>query len=668
MVALEAMAVSTNLFEVLGVSPPLPPETRGVYGDEAWLTPSRGATSRGTVLEGAPAASAPLGALRVIGPVSADFLFPDSSADSQPDAFLELDPSVRLLEVSAEGSTTRSTTLTLVARMTDEARIEQVISFLNNDAGSRGFAFSVRPMDVTMKARHRPLALGALLAALLVLGATTTNTGSFALTRGLHNATQLVTLEILGATRPRLVRILLAEGVMVSSVSTFIALLLLPLLLYFIGRVVPPDFVRLGAPEMSDRGIVFAIATGLLLGTAWSCGSIVAWNQHAGASLSRSLVSNGRTTRTVRFALTAAQVAFTFLLLSSSLLVGRSYMHLTRAGHGLADEAVALSISYPSHLVGLALAEVIEQTRKALERAADVRRAAAVVGQMADDFSVRVMLMTSPPSPSELLWVTSNYFDVAGMSIVAGRALSDDDASMRGAVVNEALARRLFPSRSALGEALRFGRPIPIVGIATDAKRGALDEPARPAFFLLADAPGSGMHVTYILDGGKPAIDSLEQIVRRAYSDAVVVGGGTLRERLRNTIQTRTFAATVLSLFAIATVVVTLAGVSSVVGHGVAQRTREFGIRMALGAGLRHVLWLAARSTISASLLGVALGLFVAVWFANILRAVVYDVAPNDPLTLCVVAVVLITAATLVALVPALRLRRSSILAALRHD
>lgn len=665
-VALETIAASANFFQVLGVAAAAP-ATASSYDDEVWLTP-RGAAGplAGVATTDRTLALQPSGALQVRGVLSASFLVPQSRERAPVDAFVELPPGpIVVVNQSAGGLSARH--LTLIARLQGGVAPAQVEAVLN---GAPGQSLRVRvvPLAVAMKAQQRPLALGALLAGMLVLVVCAANALGMSLTRGLYRAQQIATMEMLGAGRYRIARMLLAEGGIVTGLGTAGALLLVPLLLDTISAVVPRDFVVLGAPALSWRVAVFAGLAGLFGCVAWWMGSFIAWRRGVRAGWRENASRDGGMVRAVRFSLTAGQVAVTLVLLAGGGLLARSYLNLVGQDTGMSGDTMAMSASYARELTGVALVDTIERTMDELRRLPGVRSVAAGVGQMVDQFNVTGIVMIGRPWPVERLWVSPDYFEASGMTFVEGRPSRAGD-DVRGVVVNEALVERLFDGRTTIGDMLRVGgSSMPIVGIVKDARRRALDEPSAPAVFLPLEDSITGMRVTYLVSGANVNASVWESTIRRVSPDAVILDGGTIRERLARTIRDRSFAALVVGLFAVATIGVTVAGLIGVVGYVAARRTREMGIRMALGAQPRNVIWLVMRDAFSATIIGIAAGLAGAVWMSDSMTSLVYGVSPRDGLTLAATTALVMAFAVVAAVIPARRAGQLSPTVALREE
>jgi putative ABC transport system permease protein len=662
-VALETIAVSPDVFSVLGI--PAPASVTSAAGDEIWLTRrALAGPLAGAELEDAILSLSPSGSAQVRGVLPGSFLVPLATERAPVDALIDMAPD--RIASTVGGVTTR---LTVVGRLRLGVEPEQVQAALSADAAQRRFSVRVTPLATAMKASQRPLAIGALLSGMLVLLVCATNTFGMSLTRGLYRGHQMATVAALGASRLSIARLLLIEGVCVATAGTIGAFVVVPLLSNAIVAVVPRNYIVLGEPGLSARVAAFAGLSGLIACGAWWGGSLVAWARASRAGLRAAILRDGPIVRAIRFTLLGGQVAVTIVLLAGAALLGRSQLNLARVDTGLADETLALSAAYEPHVAGARLRETIDRTTAELRQLVGVRRAAAVVGEMIDGSNVNATVIVGRPVSVEFLWVSSGYFEAAGMSFIRGRSLQESDTGGRGLVVNEAFVNRYLGGRVEVGDpVLASGVPTPIVGIVRDSRRRALDEDAQPALFRPLDDAMPPWRVTYLVSGqGLPAA-SLESVVRKISPDAVILDGSTLAARLLRTVQDRSFATLVVGLFAGATVAVTLAAIISAVGYGVARRTREIAIRLALGATPRHVAWLTIRDAVAATVAGAATGLIAVSWLSGAISSLLYGLSATDSTTLAVAAITMVGLAAGVAAATARRAGRLSPRLALQQE
>jgi putative ABC transport system permease protein len=664
-VELQAVTISPNLFQVLEGRT----EPASISDHALWLTHAGALglprhVSAGDLLRQAD------GAMVLRGVLPESFVFPQPD-QTEPAEALVLTVPGPIATIERTPGLVRTSQLTMVGRLADHASAGAVEAALNVAAGGR-FRVRVRLLTDAMKQRHRTLAMGALVSALLVLLVSVAGTAGFGLTRGLYRALQIGTMQALGADYRTIAGILLAESGIVAMAATAGALALTPWLLRLVRVVMPQDALLLGAPTFDLRVVLAVLAAGVCGGTAWGIGSFAAWRRRLPPGFVRTDGSrDARLVRTLRFAAIAAQVMFTFLILASAVLLGRSYLRLVNEDTGMSDRTMALSVSYPAVLHDDLLRQTIAQTIVDLKQMPGVHAAAAAVGQMVDDSNLlAVLVVNGRPTPVDVVRVSDDYFDVVGMSFIEGgvRTLSGHPGSI---VVNQSLASRLLGPNVPIGTPIRVLGVAPLAGIVRDARRQALDRPPRPTAFLPLDALPAGARVTYLLATDGTGAISIDEWTRDVYShakDAAILDASSLRERLMRSVQDRAFAALIVSLFGSATAVITLTGLVGVVGYVVARRTREIGIRLAIGAPARHVVWLVMRDVVRASGAGIAAGLIANFWISALSMRYVDGIIENTWRTPIVVGLTVLAAASIAAAVPAIKARAIQPTIALRNE
>jgi putative ABC transport system permease protein len=245
------------------------------------------------------------------------------------------------------------------------------------------------------------------------------------------------------------------------------------------------------------------------------------------------------------------------------------------------------------------------------------------------------------------------------------------------AVVNEALVRRFFPGQDPLGKRITFGNPAnpktnwsEIVGVVGDMRRSGLDKDPRPEVYAYQDqAPDNGLDLALRADGDLFAVArAAERTVWAIDPDQPVANMRPLEELLRGTVAERRLSMALLAAFGVLALVLAAIGIYGVMAFSTAQRTRELGIRLALGAEPRDVLQLVLRDGARLSALGVGLGVMGAFAASRALSSMLYGVSPTDPLTFAAVVAILGSASLLACYIPARRATRLDPVVALRQD
>jgi predicted permease len=393
--------------------------------------------------------------------------------------------------------------------------------------------------------------------------------------------------------------------------------------------------------------------------------------------------------RRLNAAFAVAQVALCLVLLVGAGLLLRSFRNLLGVDLGFEPDGVLVgrvtleSEAYADPARSLAFWEALTARVRALpgvETMALVSTAPFSSGEWGQIF--RIKGREPQPGQPELVarrrHVGPGYFAAMRAPIVRGRAIDETDTvdSPKVAVVDEALARRFWPDGDAVGQEIRPGGAtsdspwVTIVGVVKTAKHGDVTEQDTRHFYLpVAQARGRSMDIV-IRTSTDPA--SLTTAVRREVqaldASLPLYDVHTLRGAVDRSLGTRQLTNRLLLAFAVAALLLAAVGIYGVVALGVADRVREFGVRLALGAAPADVLRLVLRDGVRLVGAGVAIGLAAALGLARALEALLFGVQPLDPLTFAVVAAVLGTVALGACYLPARRATATDPLAALRHE
>jgi predicted permease len=282
------------------------------------------------------------------------------------------------------------------------------------------------------------------------------------------------------------------------------------------------------------------------------------------------------------------------------------------------------------------------------------------------------------PPPREDAWsyvnlVGSDYFRTLGVPLLRGRDLAAQDGPQgpRVVVVNETMARRYWPGREALGGQVTFdGQAHTVVGVARDFTFRQLGEPPAPYMFLpLAQHPAGGATL-HVRTAGDPLLlaPALREVVRGLDPALPLFGMRTLRQTSSAATFQHRLAGTLLGAFGALALVLAVVGLGGVLAYMVGQRTREIGVRMALGGDRGAVFRLVLRRGLGLAALGMAIGLAAALAVTQPLGRLLFGVRPGDPLTVLAVVLLLGSAALLACYFPARRAMRVDPLVALRHE
>ena len=571
----------------------------------------------------------------------------------------------------------------------------------------------VVPLLEQMVGEYRP-ALSMLTAVtVLVLLAACLNAAGLLVARGAARRRALAVRAALGAGRGRLVRQLLTESTVLSVGGGALGLAAAAVLLRAAPALAPAGVARLD--EVRVDAVVFAFGAGLSIVVGLLCGAVPALQVSRvdpGRTLSGggtpSAGGSGGRPRRVRAAASALQVAVAVVLLIGAGLLVRSFARLLTFDRGF-DPARVVTATVTNPL-GVAPHEIQEQWSRVLaehqrlgERLFD--ELAARLGSLPDVEAVGLsrhlpfgrnapssvpLRPAGTPVPSDpnemaqtdLQVVSPGYLDALRFRLRAGRTLTPRDGreGPRVLVANETLARALFGGRPAVGQRVivGFGEPWEVVGVVGDVVYGGLDltgQTQAEAYFALAQAGerffgfSQGVRVVVRTAGGSAAvIPFLRAAVAAANPRATLGEVTTMEARLSNAVAwPRLHAFFVASLAGLALVLAAV-GVYGSLSYTVAQREREIGIRMALGAGNARILALVLGQGAALAGAGVLLGVGAAAAGSRTLESFLYGVAADDPLTFLLAPLVLVAAALAACWFPARRAARVDPLRMLRSE
>jgi predicted permease len=269
------------------------------------------------------------------------------------------------------------------------------------------------------------------------------------------------------------------------------------------------------------------------------------------------------------------------------------------------------------------------------------------------------------------------YFQALRIPLVRGRLFDQHDAfdSPHAAVINDALAQLRWPGQDPIGRTIQFGNMdgdlhlLTIVGVAGDTREDGPEQPPRPIVYVnLLQRPRSSFSVVMHTEADSGQVISAARAIVHDQAPDVPPRFRTFTQIYSVSLGSRRFNLTLVVVFALTALLLAVAGVYGVVAYGVAQRTQEFGVRMALGAKSADVLGLILRQGLTTTLIGVAIGIVGSFATARTIQSLLFDVKPTDPLTFVAVAASLIVIATLACYVPARRATKLDPMVALRYD
>jgi putative ABC transport system permease protein len=536
------------------------------------------------------------------------------------------------------------------------------------------------------------LLLGAVSFLLLIASV---NVASLQLVRGVAKRREMATRAALGGGRVRLTQYILIESVVISLCGAALGLIvahwgLQALLASVPQRLLGTDAIGL---EWQVLAVILAVsvAAGIVSGLAPAF-SAARLNVRA-ALWEGGRHSAGRPTMWLRRIFTGVEVALAVVLLVGAGLLIRSFINLRSVPLGFdpADTIVGkMSLQGSTSQAPGDMPAFLEQTLLRL-RATPGIVAAAVSNNVPVESGVNLGLRAPANgivlrnSAVDWRYVTAEYFDVFRIPIRAGRIFNQGDhgKSAPVAVVNEAFGRTYFGRPNVVGEIIEISPadvPRQIVGVVADVKGrsgagwtqglNALAAPAPPTVHVpIAQVPDSQLRlvhsffpISWAVRTRAPspqASQSIEQVVRSAAPHLPFVRFETMDDVIARDVEMQTFLMTLFAVFAGAAMVLAAIGMYGLMAYSVSQRTQEVGIRMALGATAQRVLGLFLGDGLSIVLFGLATGVVASAYLTRLLAALMFNVAPNDPLTFVAVGGLLVTVAAIAILLPSLQAART---------
>ena len=512
------------------------------------------------------------------------------------------------------------------------------------------------------------------------------NVANLLLARGVARQQEMAVRAALGAARGRLIRQLLTESLLLAALASGLGLLVAEGCLKVFLILNPVTYSRLDEASLDPAALGFAAFIALLTSAVFG---LVPAIQASRFDLRKSIHEGGRGgdgagRERVRNWLVGTEVALALVLLTTAGLMVRSFLRLQAVQPGFRSDSVLVFdvqlplARYPS---GPSQVMVFQQLVARLE-ALPVVHAAGAIGYLPlggggnwGRFTVEGEPPVRPGSEptAERCWVTPGYFAAMGIPIRQGRVFTERDTAEqpRVVVINETLARQFFSSRDPLGKRLRAGGAWrTVVGVVSDVKSGSLESDVGPQLYLPhAQWPWAGMTVVLHTDGNPLALASIARSELKAL-DALLPAAKmrTMEQVVSKAASTRRFNMALLAFFAVTALLLTMMGIYGVVAFLVGRRSREIGIRMALGARHGDVLRLVLQQGMKPVAIGSVAGLLGSVGASRLVASQLYGVSSSDPLTLMSIIALLVASALLACWLPARRATKVHPLEALRGD
>lgn len=675
--------VTASFFQTLGVNPILgrtftadDEQQRDtlivVIGEGLWRTrfgADPNEIARDLRIEGRPC--------RVIGVMPASLEFPSRSTRAW--TLLSFDPA---------RFNRGNHILNVIARLKPGSSLNQGVADMESIAqrlsqtypDSRDWGTSLKPLkkQIVGDIQFPLLVLQAAVAFVLLI--TCVNVANLLLSRAAARRKEISIRAAIGASRGRLLRQLLTESALLALTGGVLGLL-------FAGGAVRGlismgvSLPRIHSISVDAKVLGFTLIVSVLTAIGFGLAPAV---QISRSDLSQLLKDSStssfgiRGSRYLRRFLIASQVALALIPLICAGLMIKSFSRLLAVQPGFDPQRVlVLGISLPRARYGQAQQQsaFFQQFIESVEQLEGVRSAGATsalpFGGSNSNISLSIEGQPALPSGQELTtsysMVTPHYFRSMGIRVLEGREFTqaDVDGAPLVAVINETMARRFWPDQSPAGKHLTIAysnKPAPreIVGVVADVRHMGFDSAPQPAIFLPStQLPAAFMSVT-VLTNREPEqlAGPVRAVLREIDKDLPAVNLNSMNEIMAESVSARRVNVVLTAIFAALALILAMVGIWGVVSNSVTQRSREIGIRMAMGAQRGHVLKMVLSEVIILTLVGIGIGLPAAWALTRFIRSLLFEVAPADPAIFAVIPALLILAGLVASYIPARRATR----------
>jgi predicted permease len=564
------------------------------------------------------------------------------------------------------------------------------------------WTIEIQPLQETLVGKVRPMLLVLLGAVILIVFIVSLNIANLLLARASGRQQEMAVRLAMGASRGRMVRQMLTESMLLSLIGGIAGIVTAVGTLGFILRFVPSNVPRLNEVRIDWVVLAFALLISILTGLVFGLAPAL---HSAKAALYSAVREGGRgsgySTKTgrLRDVLIVSELAFAIILMVGAGLLLRTLRDLLQENPGFnPTQVVAANIQLPNPNESEA-DPYLDIPHKATFDRELLRRMKAIPGvELAAITSALPTTNTNPNAvggveiegftiedrpvessqhlSAERIRISSDYFKVLQTTLLRGRSFTegDEDGKPLVAIIDESTARKYWPTQDPLGRRVRFARDhtkpwTTIVGIVKDIKSDGLDIDGVPHIYV-STYQDNGKKLSVVLRTSLPATQLEPQIRREIQSidpSLPVFSVSSMNDVLDRSLASRRFSADLVGGFAGLAVLLASIGIYGLLAYIVGQRSREIGIRMALGARRDDILRMFLRKGIALAGVGIVAGVVSSAFTASMMASLLYGVRPHDPAVFLIVPLLLLAVAALASYLPARRATKVNPMIALRE-
>ena len=522
----------------------------------------------------------------------------------------------------------------------------------------------------------------------LVLLVGCANVANLLLARSQVRVKEMAIRTAIGASPRRLIRQLITECLLLAVLGGGLGLLLASWMVDLLVKFGPGNLPRLLEVSLDPRVLLFTLAvsvlTGIVFGLAPALHSVRV-NLNEALKESGGRASGSRSSKRIRGVLIVFETASALVLLIGAGLLIHSFARLLRVPPGFRPDGVVVARTsmpaarYPKIENGKAMYQRALESIGSLPGVEAVGVASNL--PLADDWTIGFRIEGQDQSTyysSSNSWVSNDYFRAMGIQLVAGRTFidNDDEGAPPVVVVSQSFARKFWPDENPIGKRMRWGgwgvEWLTIVGVVGDVRVASLEkEPAPASYMPIFQVSRTRRNVVFIArtSGDTTAlVHAMRERIQAIDQELPVYDVRTMNNVIAESVEQRRFAMLLISIFAVIALLLASVGLYAVMSNLVAQRTREIGIRIAMGARRIDVLTLVVRQGAMLALTGVVLGLLCSFALTRVLSSMLFGVSATEPLVFIAVPLVLMAVALGACLVPARRATRVDPMVALRCE